>query len=316
MTTTKILIVGIGGVGGYFGGLLAKKYQQKDDIEIYFLARNENLRKIKSEGIRVVDDKNEFIAYPDLVSDNIKDFGLIDYALICTKTYNLTEIAEQIAPSISSSTVLIPLQNGVNSRDILFNFFPRNLISYGCVYLVSRLKKAGIIEKKGQVNSLFFGLNAVQDDRLDALQEILVNAGVKSELSLDITKVIWEKFIFLSSIATSTTYFDSSIHEILENKKKLEALKSLVKEVIKLAQSKGIQIEDKYIDHVLGILQSLPLESTTSMHSDFKHQNEQTELESLTGYVVKEGTLSNVPNQTFEMMYNTIRKTPNLLYNK
>ncbi|MCH2224030.1 MAG: 2-dehydropantoate 2-reductase [Crocinitomicaceae bacterium] len=316
MTKNKILIVGIGGVGGYFGGLLAKKYQQNDDIEICFLSRSENLRKIKSEGIRVFDDENEFIARPDLVSDNIKDFGLVDYALICTKTYNLTEVAQQIAPCISDTTVLIPLQNGVDSRGVLLNFFPRNLITHGCVYLVSRLESPGLIQKKGQVGSLFFGLNNVHDVRLGKLQEILVKAGVKSELSLDINKVIWEKFIFLSSIATSTTYFDSNVHEILESSEKLEFLKSLIKEVIELAQSKEIQIGNKQIDRVLGVLSTLPLDATTSMHSDFRSQNKRTELESLTGFVVKEGRLDNVSIQTFEMMYNGIKKMSNTVYSK
>ena len=308
MTKTKILIVGIGGVGGYLGGLLARAYQGNDDIEIYFLSRGQNLSKIKSDGIRVLDDGNEFTAHPDLVSDNINDFGLVDYTLICTKTYSLPDIAQQIAPCIGDSTVLIPLQNGVNSRDILLKFFPSNLITHGCVYLVSRLESPGLIQKKGQVGSLFFGLSNMQDDRLQALKEILVNASVKAELSSDIDKVIWEKFIFLSSIATATTYFDSNIHEILSSKERLQLLKSLIKEVTELAYSKAIKIEENQTERVLSILNSLPGDATTSMHSDFRNHNEQTELESLTGFVVKEGIKENVSIKTFEMMYNEIKK--------
>lgn len=97
MTKTKLLIAGIGGVGGYFGGLLAKKYQRNTDVEVCFLSRGKNLRKIESEGITIIDDGKEFIAHPDLVSDDVNDFGIVDYVLICTKTYSLNEIAQQIA---------------------------------------------------------------------------------------------------------------------------------------------------------------------------------------------------------------------------
>jgi 2-dehydropantoate 2-reductase len=161
---------------------------------------------------------------------------------------------------------------------------------------------------------LFFGLNNVIDSRLNSLQEILVQSGIKSELSNDINKVTWEKFIFLSSIATATTFFDSNVHEILESNQKLSALKSLIVEVTELARSKEIQVEKQQIERVLDILASLPVEATTSMHSDFKNKNAQTELESLTGFVVEEGRLNNIPIETFEKMYNEIKKVPNKVY--
>ena len=314
MTKTKILIIGIGGVGGYFGGILAKEYRENDDIEVYFLSRGENKRKIESEGIRIFDDGNEFIAHPDLVSDNANDFGIVDYVLICTKTYSLNEIAQQISSCVNDSTVLVPLQNGVNSRDILLKSFPSNLITNGCVYLVSRLESPGIIRKNGQVGSLFFGLNKVNDSRLNSLHKILIESGIKSELSSNIDKITWEKFIFLSSIATATTFFNSNIQGILENSQELSALKSLIGEVTELANSKEIQVENKQVERVLGILASLPPEATTSMHSDFQNKNAQTELESLTGFVVEEGRLNNVPIETFEKMYNEIKKVPNKVY--
>lgn len=308
MSKIKILVAGIGGVGGYFGGLLAKAYEQSNEIEIYFLSRGKNADKIKSEGLKVVDDGNEFIAYPKLIVDNVNDFGLVDYVIICTKTYSLSGIAQQIGPCIGKSTVIIPLQNGVNSRETLLETFESNLITHGCVYLISRLESPGIIVKKGQVGSLFFGLNNVRDQRLNSLQEILVKSGIKSELSEDIDKVMWEKFIFLSSIATATTYFDSNIHEILKNASKLAALKNLITEVTELAYSKQINIGVDQTDRVLNILFGLPADATSSMHSDFKNQNEQNELESLTRSVVKEGILNNVSVKNFEEMYNQIKK--------
>lgn len=311
MSKTKILVVGIGGVGGYFGGLLAKEYQKSNDVEVYFLSRGKNLDKIKSEGLKVVDNEKEFKAHPHIISDNAHDFGFVDYVFLCTKTYSLSETIEQISPSVSDKTVLIPFQNGVNSRAIISETYSTNLITHGCVYLISRLEEPGLIIKKGQVGSLFFGLNNIHDNRLDSLQEILVKAAIKSALATDIDKVTWEKFIFLSSIATATTYFDANIHEILGDPHKLESLKKLIQEVTKLAHNKAIKIEGNQLERVLGILSSLPKGATASMHTDFKKQTGKTELESLTGYVVKEGMLNHVSVPTFEKMYRGIKETTN-----
>lgn len=294
-------------MGGYFGGLLAREYQQSPEIDIYFLCRGKNLAKIRSEGLKVADNEHEFVAYPRMASDKVEDFGLLDYVLICTKTYSLDEVARQIAPAIKESTVLIPLQNGVNSRDILLQNFGSNLVTQGCVYLISRLESPGWVVKKGKVGSFFFGLKNTSDVRLRFLQEILAKSGIKSELSEDIDKVIWEKFIFLSSVATATTYFDSNIREILENEEKRGSLKSLIGEVTELALFKGINVGDNQTERVLDILSNLPADATSSMHSDFANQNEQTELESLTGYVVMEGECLNIPVKTFEGMYNQIK---------
>ncbi|MCI2230486.1 2-dehydropantoate 2-reductase [Polaribacter sp. MSW13] len=311
---TKILIVGIGGVGGYFGGLLAKEYQQSNNIEIYFLSRRKNLDKIKSDGIKVLDNENEFNSFPKIISDNAKDFDFVDYVFICTKTYHLNEIIQQIRPCISESTVLIPLQNGVNSRDILLKNFESNLITYGCVYLVSRLESPGKIVKKGQVGSLFFGIDNFNDKRLNHLQEVLLKAGIKSELSKSISKVIWEKFTFLSSIATATTYFNAKVHEILKDDLKLNSLNQLIQEVTALAHSKNIEIGENQSNRIIDILKSLPIDATTSLHSDYQNKREKTELESLTGYVISEGKLKNVKTELFEKMYNKIKTVPNTVY--
>ena len=305
--TKKIVIAGIGGVGGYFGGLLAKAYQESKTVDIYFLARGEHLVAIKSQGLLVLDDQKEFKAFPKLVSDNAHDFGVVDYVFFCTKTYGLEEIARQLAPCIQEATVLIPLQNGVDSRETLLQTYPSNLVPHGCVYLISRKEKPGAIVKKGQVGSLFFGLGETQNTRLSTLQEILKQAGIKSTLSEDIEGIIWEKFIFLSSIATATTFFNTAIQGVLTDTAKREALEALIHEVTDLAKSKGVVIGEHQVQRVMDILTPLPADATSSMHSDFKNQNKQTELESLTGYVVRAGKANTIVVPTFAKMYESLK---------
>lgn len=308
MKKLKILVVGIGGVGGYFGGLLAKEYHSSTTVDIYFLARGENLIQIKKHGLKVLENETEFIAKPAIVSDNVEDFGVVDYILLCTKTYDLDETIIQLLPSINDNTVLVPLQNGINNKARISNRLPKNLITEGCVYLISRLTKPGTVLKKGNVDSLFFGVNSLENEKLEALQNIFLQANINSQLSKKISEITWEKFIFLSSIATATTYFDSIIHPILNDKEKCDSLRRLISEVTNLALSKEIKIENPQTERIIEKLSSLPLDATASMHSDFQNLKKNTELESLTGFVVLEGNKNNVNVETFEKMYHSIKK--------
>ncbi|MEM6722642.1 MAG: ketopantoate reductase C-terminal domain-containing protein [Bacteroidota bacterium] len=200
-------------------------------------------------------------------------------------------------------TVIVPLQNGVDSRALIQKTFPTNLVTDDCVYIISRLEQPGLIVKKGPVAALFFGLAGTKDPRLDQLQVVFANSGMRSTYSQDIGKVIWEKFIFQSSIATATSYFDVVIEDIVNDATKLKALQQLVQEVSDLAVAKGIAIRANQLDRVQKILSGIPSGATASMHTDFQHKTSKTEPESLTGYIVRAGKLSNVSVDTFEIMY-------------
>ncbi|MFB9053059.1 ketopantoate reductase family protein [Formosa undariae] len=303
MSKKKILIAGIGGIGGYFGGLLAKAYYDSNEVDIFFLARGNNLTKIQESGLRINDNEVESIVKPNLISDNVSDFGIVDYILICTKTYDLKETVIQLLPAINDDTIIIPLQNGVDSKDKISKQLPKNRTAKGCVYLVSRLEAPGLIIKRGHVHSLFFGMDTGGNEKLQFLQNALLKSNIKSNLSKDINKITWEKFIFLSSIATATAYFDTEIGTILKSKEKSDLLISLINEVTNLAISKQINIDKNQEELVIEKLKSLPDDATTSMHSDFRNRKKNTELESLTGYVVAEGRQNNINIETFNKMY-------------
>ncbi|MEM7162215.1 MAG: 2-dehydropantoate 2-reductase N-terminal domain-containing protein [Bacteroidota bacterium] len=192
----KIVIAGIGGVGGYFGGLLAKTFSNRSEVEVHFLSRGENLKQIQLKGLCIQDNNQEFRVFPKSVSDSASDFPIANYVLFCTKSYDLEATVKQVLPCINENTVLIPLQNGVNSRPLIQKILEKNLVCDGCVYLISQLKEPGVINRQGKIASLFFGLEDSRDDRLDNLQSILLQSGIHSVLSQDIQNIIWERSSF------------------------------------------------------------------------------------------------------------------------
>ena len=300
---TKILIAGIGGVGGFFGGLLAKEFYENDTIEIYFLARGKHLEEIKKNGLQVKQGKNEFTAYPRLATDKVKEIGTVDYIILCTKTYDLEEICCQIKPCLTAETIILSLLNGVNNSEVIKKIIPNNVVLKGCVYIVSKIVEAGKIEQTGTIQSFYFGLDNYSDERLDFLQKILQTAKINASLSKTISSVIWEKYIFLSSIATATSYFDCPIGEILTDVEKCSILNNLVGEVTQVALSKKVVVSKDIVEKIVQKFKSLPPEITSSLHRDFQNKTSKTELESLTGYVVNESLKLNIEAPLFNQMY-------------
>ena len=303
---TKIVVVGIGGVGGYFGGLLAKRYQDSTTVEVVFVARGEHLKQIQANGLQVIHGELTFTAYPTLATDDVDAIGKADYILLCTKSYDLEASIEQIKTCIANHTVILPLLNGVDSTDRTKRLLPHAMVLQGCVYIVSRLKKAGVVENKGHLQTLYFGGQLVENEELQLLHDIMKDAGIEATLSTNIATTIWEKFIFISPIATATSYFDSTVGKLVTDHG--DAVKQLVREVLHLAAAKHIPVAADMEARVWNRLMSLPYETTSSMHSDYQSGKGKTEVHSLTGYVVKEGQQLNVPTPTYALMYEQLLK--------
>jgi 2-dehydropantoate 2-reductase len=300
----KIIIAGIGGVGGYFGGLLAKKYENSDEIEICFLARGEHLNTIRKNGLKVIHGKNEFIARPYLATDDANEIGIANYILICTKSYDLDATIEQLKPCIDNNTILLPLLNGVESVERIKNILPEIHVLEGCVYIVSSVKEAGVIENSGINQKLFFGPGTINNDRLIWLEKMMQEAGFEATLSDSISTIVWDKFIFISSIATATSYFNCSIGKLIEDNE--EFLVKLIEEVKLIAVATRISFNPDITANIVNYNKLLPYDSTSSMHRDFQSQKRKTEVETLTGYVVRAGQECGINTPTFNQAYSQL----------
>jgi 2-dehydropantoate 2-reductase len=300
----KIIIAGIGGVGGYFGGLLAKKYENNESVEICFLARGEHLDNIKSNGLKVIHGQNEFFARPAIATGNASEIGNADYILLCTKSYDLDATIQQIKPCINKNTILLPLLNGVESVERIKSGLPETTVLEGCVYIVSSVKEAGVVENSGISQKLFFGPGNINNDKLLRLEKILLDAGIEATLSDSISTIVWEKFIFIASIATATSYFDCSIGKLIEENE--ETLIQLIQEVKSIALVKGISVNPDIAAFIVDYNKLLPYESTSSMHRDFQNRRPKTEVETLTGYVVRAGQKYGIETPAFKKAYNQL----------
>lgn len=302
---TKIVIVGIGGVGGYYGGLFAQKYADNPTIEIYFVARGEHLKQIKEKGLKVITETGEFIAKPKLATDNVSEIGIADYIILCTKSYDLEQSILQLKPCINKNTVILPLLNGADISERIQALLPGNEVWKGCVYIVGRLNEPGVVESSGGVHDLFFGMENVTNERLILMEKLMLDAGIKAVRSEKINKLIWRKFIFISTTASLTSYFNVGFRDLLTDENRKQTTKQFLQEVIEIAKAEGIVYDENIMETIVGHIERLPFETTSSMHSDYK-ANRQIELNTLTKVVIELGLKHGIPTPIYKQVYETL----------
>ncbi|MFV5696376.1 ketopantoate reductase family protein [Flavobacterium sp. LB3P122] len=304
---TRIGILGLGGVGGYFGGLLAKTYFDSDVIEIIFIARGETQKAIAQNGLKIISDTNETTVFPNLVSNNPNEIGNLDYLICATKTYDIESSFKSIKNCITPDTVILPLYNGVDATERIQKLFPETTILQGCVYIVSMIVSPGIIKKIGVYEKLFFGSKNTLVSKLNELQSILEKSAIESYQVENIEETIWEKFIFISALASATSYLNQNIGGILNNSVNKAIYISLLNEIGSVAIAKGLAMPNDIVAQTIIKLEKTPKDATSSMHRDFL-ANRKTEVTSLTEYVVNEGLKYGVTTPTYQRIFEKLSK--------
>jgi 2-dehydropantoate 2-reductase len=299
---TKIVIVGLGGVGGYYGGLLAKQYAGNPEIDIYFVARGAHLQKVKENGLTVITETETFVARPTLATDNVSEIGTADYVIMCTKSYDLHATIEQIKPCVGTETVILPLLNGADISERIRTLLPGTEVWNGCVYIVGRLNEPGVVESSGGLHDLFFGYEDQTSKRLLFMEKLMKDAGIKAFFSENIRMNIWRKFIFISTTASLTSYFNVGFRDLLTDEKRKAATIAFLNEVAAVAKAEGVVFDTDIVDTAVHHIERLPFGTTSSMHSDFK-AGRNTELDTLTKIVINMGKKYGVATPTYEMVY-------------
>jgi 2-dehydropantoate 2-reductase len=288
----RVAVVGLGGVGGYIASMLAK-----NGVCVVGFARGEHLKKIQNDSLKIVEDKETWHVDIDARVLDEAD-GYFDVVLFCVKSYDLTTSYKQISSHIDKDSILVSFSNGVSNGDILRELSD-SVVLDGCVYILSHIQEAGVIRKKGKVFAAVFGGDK---KATDTLLSIFEKANLRTKTPDDIKTAIWKKYIFISAFATLTSYYDKSMGYIYEHHK--DEAKKLLCEIADIAHAKGIDIYDE-VEKSLSVVSKVPYDSSTSMHLDFQN-NKKTELETLSGYIVKEGKRLGVKTPVMKKMYDKL----------
>lgn len=285
----RIAVVGLGGVGGYIAANLAKTSHT-----IVGFARGEHLNAIKEQGLKVVEDTASW--HVEIDARTLEEAeGYFDVVLFCVKSYDLQESYRAISGNVDSKSILLCFSNGVSHGDEL-RALSQSKVLDGCVYILSHIEEPGVIRKKGKVFSAIFG---GLEKEAQLLKSVFEEAGLRTKTPEDIQTAIWRKYIFIAAFATLTSYYDKSIGYVYEHY--FNEAKEALGEVASLAFAKGLDIFDEVLKS-LEIAKNLPYDASTSMHLDFVNKK-RDELETLSGYIIKEAQILDVKVPIMQKMY-------------
>jgi len=298
----RILVMGSGGVGCYYGALLARAGQ-----EVAFVARGANLAALCQEGIRIRSVLGDFAVPAVRAVEDPAPLGPMDLILFCVKAYDTEAAARLVRPNVGTGTAVISLQNGVEKEEQLARILGERAVMGGLTYAFCTLVAPGTVDHRGGVRKVVFGeRHGGESIRGRRIEAVLKEAAVDAEFSLDVRVPIWDKFMTICGTSGSTCLARLSIGEILACPPSRGLLEGLLGEVFALARAQGIPLPEDAVARRMAYLEKLEPGARTSMYHDLA-AGRRLELEFLHGTAVRLGRRLDVPTPLCFAAYATLK---------
>jgi 2-dehydropantoate 2-reductase len=297
----RIAIVGAGGVGGYFGAKLARAGES-----VVVLARGAHLTAIRRHGLRVrsaVD--GEFTAKVDAV-DSLAGQPQVDMALLCVKSFDTRTAAEALRPALGPGTGVVSLQNGVDNEEIIDEVLGSGRALGGAAFVFSTIESPGVIAHTLLGRIVFGELDGRVSARATALRDALARAGVPVELSAEVRRVLWEKYLLISAQAGTTALARAPIGVIRATPETWTMYRRIAEELAAVARAAGVRLADDAVDATLKTAAGLAPTAYSSLYHDLTHGH-RLELEALHGHAVRLGARIGVPTPTVFAVYAALK---------
>lgn len=298
----KILIYGLGGVGGYFGGKLAKAGN-----DVTFIARGNHLKAVQEKGLLVKSIEGDFTAKPRQATDTIENIKDIDIVILSVKSWQIPEVATQLQSVLKADGVVLPLQNGADNVEKLLEVLPSHNVLGGFCKIYSKKEADGIIHHFGvsPAEIVLGELNNEKSERVLAIQKVFNDAGFLATIPDDILKGIWSKFIFIATVSAIGGLTRVSIGAMRDEPFIYDILKKTALEIKAVANAKGVNLTDEDITKLFHFIDKQPYEATASTQRDIM-EGRPSELENFNGYIVKEGKRLSIPTPVNEFIYHCL----------
>lgn len=297
----RVLVVGAGGVGGYFGARLARA-----GVSVTFLARGAHLEAIRRHGLRVRSSADgEWIVKVDATGD-AQRLAPADVVLFCVKSFDTQTAAEAIAPAIGPETAVVSLQNGVDNEEALGRVLGPGHAVGGVAWVFAAIESPGVIVHRLGGRLAFGELDGRPSPRLERLQAAFTSAGVAAEVSKDITRVLWEKYLLIGAQAGMTALTRAPIGVIRSTAETWLMYRRLVEELAALGLASGVRLAPDVVDSIVRDAGALAPTVFSSLHTDLT-QGRRLELEALHGHALRLGQRLGVATPMLFAVYAALR---------
>lgn len=294
----RIAVMGSGGVGGYFGGLLARAGH-----DVTFIARSAHLDALRRHGLVVESVHGDFVISPAQATDDPATVGPVDLVLFATKTYQIEEAAQAMRPLIGPGTAILPLHNGIDAAERTIAVLGSEPVLGGLCYVGSMLAAPGHIKQVSQFRRVIVGeLDGRISPRVEAVVAALAEAGAQAEATDDIQKARWTKFIFIAPFSGVGAVARVPAGEIVRCPEPRALLEAAMLEVEAVARAAGVALDPEIVPQTMAFCDNLAPGQTASMQRDIM-DGKPSELESIIGVLARLGAELGVPTPVFRFFY-------------
>lgn len=286
----KIAVMGSGGVGGYFGARLAM-----GGAEVHFVARGAHLAAMRASGLAVEGGPEPIHVAKVNATQDPAEIGVCDLVIFAVKLWDTKDALRLIRPLVGPGTAIVSFQNGVLKDEYLRAAFDPRQIMGGVSYVATTIGRPGVIRQTGAMQRLVFGeFDGARSARAEAFLAAAQKGGINAEISPDIRRTIWEKFVFLAAMSGATTTMRAPLGPIRDNPQTRAFLLDLMREAVAVGRAHGVTLPERYAEERLAFADGLPPDMTSSMHHDLERGN-RLEAPWLAGAVVALGARAGVP---------------------
>jgi 2-dehydropantoate 2-reductase len=282
--SSKIVVLGSGGVGGYFGARLAAAGN-----DVTFVARGAHFEAMRSNGLRVLSPLGD-ISLPEVkVVDSVDQIKRADFVFLTVKLWDTEQALPYLVPLAEGGAAIISFQNGVQKDEVLLKVLPKPSVMGGVSYISAAIQEPGVIRHFGPIQNLVFGeFDGSRTQRAVNLLSACESAHIGARITNEIEREIWEKFVFLVGLSATTATIRQPIGVIRSNAQTRGFLLDVMRETVIVGRSRGVALAADYADKRIEFCDTLPAEMTASMYQDL-HRGNRLELPWLSGAVAELG---------------------------
>ncbi|MGH1516527.1 ketopantoate reductase family protein [Chryseobacterium sp. JK1] len=310
MNKKHIVVVGLGGVGGYFGFKINQTNEVSEKYNISFIARGETYNKVKENGLILLSPEHlNDRTHPNAIAEHIKDIKNPDLVLICVKEYDLENVCRQLSEVIDTDTVLLPMMNGADIYDRIRKVIPEHTILPTCIYVASHIKERGTVEHKGKAGKMIIGRDP-QNFSVDVnwITDMLAESKIDFDFKDNSLSDIWTKFFFIASFGLVTAKHNSSIGTVCSDEEQKHEATAIMKEMKAITDRKGISIEEDIIEKTFEKAATFPFGTPTSLQLDINSGKKDNELELFAGAILQYGKELNVETPFTQKIYRELKE--------
>jgi len=293
----KILVVGAGAIGGYFGARLLENGEN-----VTFLVREKRKDLLNQTGLKIQSVHGNAELIPRLITADAPN-ETFDLVLISTKSYHLKQAIEDLRPFVNEATTILPLLNGIAHINLLTEAFGEKAIIGGLCFIETTLKENGTISQKSPLHQLIFGeLSGEETPRIQKLQSVFSGTNADFEYSDNINQDMWQKYLFITTMSGITSLIESPIGPIMESTNGRNTVESLLNEIAEVMYKIGAPIRETIANDLLQKISGMGYDMKSSMQRDME-KSLPLEADHLQGFLLRHANKQNIPVPILETIY-------------